>query len=72
MPDLKIGAPYIFMPSAFTGERAYPTEEDRSHKLTGKIVWIHPRKRFFLVEAPCHGHTIRECFYMDPKGGIKA
>ena len=67
MPGIKVGAPYVFSPSAFAGEK-----EDGfivRPKLTGKITWIHPKGRFFLVEAPCHKHIIRECFYMGKRAG---
>lgn len=62
MAKIQIGAPYKFIPSGFTGEKTYLTVEDQKRVLTGRIIYIHPEKRFFTVEAQIHGHTIRECF----------
>lgn len=30
--------------------------------MTGRIVYIHPKGRYFTLEAVVHGHTIRESF----------
>lgn len=62
MAKIRIGESYTFVPSGFTGERRYLTEEDSNRALVGKIAYIHPKRRFFMVEAQIQGHTIRECF----------
>lgn len=30
--------------------------------LTGKVVWVHPQNRFFVMEAQLPGGTVREAF----------
>lgn len=63
MQKIKLGDRYTFTPSGFTGND-YLVKQDLERKLTGTVVYIHPQCRFFVVEARCHGHTIRECFQM--------
>lgn len=60
---VKVGDAYSFVPEAFyptaqpgPGGKASPT------RVTGRVVWIHPRRRFFLVEATVGGAIIRETF----------
>ncbi len=67
MPKIKLGDNYTFVPTGFTGSD-YIVKEDRGKTLTGTVVYIHPKCRFFLVEAQCHGRTVRECFQLI--GGI--
>ena len=31
--------------------------------LTGKVIWIHPLGRFFVMEAQLPGGKVREAFY---------
>ena len=64
MAAIELGKAYRFVPSAFSGEkegqaggRVIPRE------LTGKIVWINRRHRFFVVEVEIHDRfLLRECF----------
>ena len=62
-----IGAKVNFVPFAFndgirgidpTTKKPFPTS------VSGRVVWIHPKRRFYLVEYCCNGHTLRECFQM--------
>lgn len=32
-------------------------------KVEGTVVWVHPKKRFYVVEFECNGYKIRETFY---------
>lgn len=32
--------------------------------MTGTVVYIHPRRRFYIVEFEVGGRTFRESFYM--------
>lgn len=31
--------------------------------ITGKVIWIHPLGRFFVMEAQLPGGKVREAFY---------
>ena len=31
-------------------------------KFTGRVVWVHPKGRFYLAEFQLPGGVIRECF----------
>lgn len=63
---VKIGDEVMFKPSGFgdqlrmtdpsTGKRCY-------RKIPGKVVYIHPKGRYFTVEAEMGGRTIRECLH---------
>ena len=39
----------------------------RARSVTGRIVYIHPQRRYFLAEAKVGNAVIRECFPMTPK-----
>ena len=61
---MRIGEKITWTPSAFehelSGERA-----DRMRKLrsvTGRIVYIHPARRYYMAEAKVGSEIIRECF----------
>lgn len=66
---MNIGDKLTWTPSGFEhrigGQRA-----DRVHSLrtvTGRIVYIHPARRFYLAEAQVGGAVIRECFPIKQK-----
>lgn len=65
MALIALGDKITFVPNGF-GERkeAFDNGVAIPQKLTGRVVWIHPKERFYLVEAEIHGGTIRETFYM--------
>lgn len=64
-----IGDSYTFCPSAFSREKdgTLPGKEPVSRELTGRVVYIHPGRRYFTVEAVMYGHIIRESFHFQPK-----
>ena len=45
------------------GERANKMRKMRS--VTGRIVYIHPARRYYMAEAKVGNETIRECFPME-------
>lgn len=61
MTKIKLGAEYRFTPSAFVGELDSAGER-KKREVVGHIIYIHPARRFFTVEAAIHSHTIRESF----------
>ena len=54
----KIGQPVRWVPSSFYREQfgGVPL------RLSGKIVYINRKHRFYTVEALCNGYLIRESF----------
>ena len=63
MQKIKIGDQYRFVPSAFVGEKPSGTGKyEIPHELNGRVVYIHPERRFFTVEAELNGSKIRESF----------
>ena len=61
---MRIGEKITWTPSAFdhevSGQRA-----DKQRKLrtvTGRIVYIHPARRYYMAEAKVGNEIIRECF----------
>lgn len=39
--------------------------------LTGKVVYIHPQRRFYVVEFPFEKGSFRESFYFPNRRGTK-
>ena len=61
---MRKGQKITWTPSAFerelSGERANRQRKLRS--VTGRIVYIHPARRYYMAEAKVGNETIRECF----------
>lgn len=61
---MRKGQKITWTPSAFehelSGERANRQRKLRS--VTGRIVYIHPARRYYMAEAIVGNETIRECF----------
>lgn len=61
---MRKGEKITWTPSAFehelNGERANRQRKLRS--VTGRIVYIHPARRYYMAEAKVGNETIRECF----------
>lgn len=63
---VKVGDKHSFVPSEFATEKTkFGNGMKIPTRITGKVVWIHPKGRFFLVEAFVHGIRIRETFPME-------
>ena len=58
---VKIGDTKTFMPEAFS----VGLPDACPKAVTGRVVWIHPKGRFCLVEVEAHGHTWRQALPMD-------
>lgn len=67
---MQIGDSYTWTPAAFEGEASGSDSRDkrlrRTRSVTGRIVYIHPRRRYFLAEAKVGDAVIRECFPIKP------
>lgn len=61
---MRKGQKITWTPSAFehelSGERANRQRKLRS--VTGRIVYIHPARRYYMAEAKVGNETIRACF----------
>ena len=55
----KIGEQKRFKPKAFDCGLTI----DCDHYVTGKVIWVHPRGRFYTVEVCSNGNTWRETMY---------
>ena len=64
---MQLGDKVRFTPSVTALERR---EGERGPKVpgpvvTGRVVYIHPQRRFYLVEWAAGGRTLRETLYFD-------
>lgn len=61
---MRIGEKITWTPSAFeqevSGQRENKMRKLRS--VTGRIVCIHPARRYYMAEASVGSEIIRECF----------
>lgn len=57
------GDKFPFTPTAWTRDRKeWGNGLSIPVVLPGRVVWVHPKGRFFLVEGQVDGQRIRECF----------
>lgn len=59
---MHIGQKVKWHPSAFIRARDSGAPESIITELTGEIAYINAEHRYYMIEAQCHGYTIRECF----------
>lgn len=66
---MQVGDSYTWTPMAFEGEASGERDKclRRARSVTGRIVYIHPQRRYFLAEAKVGNAMIRECFPITPK-----
>lgn len=66
---MQVGDSYTWTPMAFEGETSGERGKRlrRTRSVTGRIVYIHPQRRYFLAEAKVGSHLLRECFPITPK-----
>ena len=58
-----LGERYTFAPSAFEEVRRKDSRPVFIPRVvTGKVIYIHPRRRYFVAEAQVNGCAIREAF----------
>jgi hypothetical protein len=61
--EIKIGDEFRFTPDAFIAEKSSTSGKyEIPRELNGRVVYIHPKRRFFTVEAELNGSKIRESF----------
>lgn len=63
MEAIRIGAPYRFVPAAFTGEKSgkIPGGKEVPRSVNGKITYINREHRFFQVTFEVNGYILHEC-----------
>ena len=44
-------------------------ENRRMDTVTGTVVYIHPKRRYYVVEYLCDGKPVRESFPFQHRGG---
>ena len=63
---MQIGDAYTWTPTAFEGNKSaqeYSQQvRQRAGRVTGRVVYIHPKRRYFTVEAILAAGVIRESF----------
>ena len=61
---MQVGDSYTWTPMAFEGEASGERDKRlrRARSVTGRIVYIHPQRRYFLAAAKVGNTVIRECF----------
>lgn len=66
---MQIGDKFAFWPEAFCDERSgeLPGQKAQTRQLTGRVIYIHPERRYFTVEAMVNGQAIRESFHFKSK-----
>ena len=66
---MQVGDSFTWTPMAFEGEASGERDKRlrRARSVTGRIVYIHPQRRYFLAAAKVGNTVIRECFPITPK-----
>lgn len=61
---MRVGESVVRTPETFA-DYDFKTRKSISRPLRGKVVYIHPKGRFHVVEFACLGGAIREAFLRD-------
>ena len=56
---MKLGEKVVRMPETF---RDYGEESRTPRAVAGRVTYIHPKRRFHMVEFETPGGALRECF----------
>lgn len=64
---MKVGDPVLFMPDCWAHGQGSDTIRAYTGPIKGKIVYIHPKSRYYVAEGQVGGRTIREAFQIIPK-----
>ena len=64
---MQLGDKVRFIPSVTAGDRLEGPRGKRAQQpsVTGRVVYIHPQRRFYIVEWAAGGRTLRETLYFD-------
>jgi len=64
---VKVGDPVLFMPDCWVHGQGSESVLEHSGPVRGKVVYIHPKGRYYVAEGQVGGRTIREVFQIIPK-----
>lgn len=64
---MKVGDPVLFMPDCWVHGQGSESVLEHSGPVRGKVVYIHPKGRYYVAEGQVGGRTIREVFQIIPK-----
>lgn len=64
---MKVGDPVLFVPDCWAHGQGSDTIRACTGPVKGKIVYIHPKSRYYVAEGQVGGRTIREAFQIIPK-----
>lgn len=64
---MRVGDPITFLPDCWVHGQGSESILERTGAVKGKIVYIHPHRRYFVAEGQVGGRTIREAFQIIPK-----
>lgn len=64
---MKVGDPVLFVPDCWVHGQGAESAQARTGAVRGKVVYIHPRGRYYVAEGQVDGRTIRETFQIIPK-----
>lgn len=67
MPKVpSLGQTVRFVPSCFENQKLVgPGGKKVDRTLTGRVIYIHPQNRFYVVAAKCGDAEIRESFFIN-------
>lgn len=64
---MRVGDPITFIPDSWIHREGTETELTKYARVRGRIVYIHPKGRFYVAEGEVGGRTIREAYKIIPK-----
>lgn len=65
---MQIGDKVWMMPTAMVDEHNRPVKD----KLSGTVIFVHPKRRFYTVEFDTRGGRIRESFRVEAAPNVGA
>ena len=66
---MQIGDRVRFKPSVFAEEASVAVERQKPKAPTveGTVWYIHPERRFYIVEYKVNGHTLRQTLFVNQR-----
>lgn len=64
---MNVGDPISFVPDAWIHGQGAETVLKRTAHVKGRVIYVHPKGRFYVVEGEVGGRTIREAYKIIPK-----
>ena len=64
---MNVGDPISFVPDAWVHGQGAETVLRRTAHVKGRVIYVHPKGRFYVAEGEVGGRTIREAYKIIPK-----